>query len=103
MAKNARPAPAWSGCRNNVLMTNQPEITMKIKGVTGYPNVLYGRSTEGRRNRNLMTMQAVAVKKIQSVKVTYVITFSNVPQNSISATAHSDCVTTEYTGVLYSG
>ena len=46
-----------------------------------------------------MTTLAANVKKIQSVKVTYVITASNVPQNSRSTTAQPDCTSTAFTGV----
>ena len=72
-----------------------------------HPRVARARGTaasaSGIVRRSTMTLAPPSAKKIQSVKTTYEIRFSKVPQNRMSTAAHSDCRTIAKAGVWNRG
>ena len=64
------PAHACSGLWINVFTTKKHVIPMNMIGVTGYPNVLYGRTISFLVCRNTKIDMAVNPKNIQSVNTT---------------------------------
>lgn len=94
-----KPAIAFQNWVRTVETAMKSAAKMKTSGVTGYPQVLYGRGISGFFRLRMITAATVKPKKIHCPKMTYVKSRSNVPKNRMRTMLQTPMAMIEIWGV----